>query len=124
MVDYRFYNANPLGRIESDCVCRAISRATRIPYRIVERKLWLIAQLFDCDMLCMCCYHHLLENVFGFVPKKANGKTVKELAEDFKNDILIIRIEGHLTMSEYGTVYDIWDCRDEVADTFWIVPQN
>lgn len=121
MADYKFYNANPLGRIEEDCVTRAISRATKLPYYLISEKLNLISRLFECEELCVCCYHHLLENVFGFKQRVANGMTVGELASKFKDDILLIRIQGHLTMAEYGVVYDIWDCRDEVADVFWIV---
>lgn len=121
MIDYRFYNANPLGNIEQDCVCRAISKATDIPYEIVEIKLEAIGELFECEELCVCCYHHLLEKVFGLKQKFANGKTVKEIAKEFDDCKVIIRIEGHLTCSLYGIVYDIWDCTDEIADVFWIV---
>lgn len=121
MVDYKFYNANPLGKIESDCVTRAISRATEIPYDEVLEKLHLVAALFECDALCVCCYHFLLEKVFGLTPKKANGKTVREVVEDYSNNTLLLRLEGHLTMAENGIVYDIWDCRDEPVDIFWIV---
>ena len=46
MTDYRFYNANPIGDIENDCVYRAISRATRLPYALIQHKLQLIADLF------------------------------------------------------------------------------
>lgn len=121
MVDYKFYNANPLKKIEQDCVTRAISRAVKLPYNVIKYKLHLIAELYECEKLCVCCYYHLLEKVFGLVTKNANKKTVKEIAEDYKNNIIIIRIDGHLTMAEYGVIYDIWDCRDEVADVFWIV---
>lgn len=121
MIDYRFYNANPLGNIEQDCVCRAISKATDIPYEIIEIKLEAIGELFECEKLCVCCYHHLLEKVFGLKQKFANGKTVKEIAKEFDDCKVIIRIEGHLTCSLYGIVYDIWDCTDEIADVFWIV---
>lgn len=121
MTDYKFYNANPLGELEQDCVCRAISTATNIDYRKIEHKLQLIGELFECEKLCVCCYHHLLEAVFGLKPKFANGKTVREVAKSYPNDILIIRIEGHLTMSDCGTVYDIWDCTQEPADIFWVV---
>lgn len=121
MVDYKFYNANPLGNIESDCVCRAISRAVKIPYRFIEKKLNLIGELFECDELCVCCYHHLLEKVFGLTPKYANGRKVKEIVKEYGNNIILLRLEGHLTMAENGVVYDLWDCRDEIADIFWIV---
>lgn len=121
MIDYKFYNANPLNKFEQDCVCRAISTATKIDYKKIKHKLQLIGELFECNALCVCCYHHLLEAVFGLKPKFANKKTVSEIAKSHPNNILIIRIEGHLTMSEYGTVFDIWDCTQEKADIFWIV---
>lgn len=121
MVDYKFYNANPLGEIEQDCVCRAISTCLDMPYKSIEQKLELIGEVFECDELCVCCYHHLLEKVFGLKQKFANGKTVGEVAQEFKNNRVIIRIDGHLTCSLYGIVYDIWDCTDEKADIFWIV---
>lgn len=121
MVDYHFYNVNPLNKIENDCVCRAISGATGIPYYKIQEKLNLIGKLFECDKLCVCCYHHLLEKVFGFIPKVANGKTVGQIAQEFSNNTLIIRIQGHLTMAKDGSIYDIWDCRDEPADVFWVV---
>ena len=121
MADFRFHNANPLGEIEQDCVCRAISRGLKLHYEDIEYKLELIGDLFECDSLCVCCYHHLLEKVFGLTQRFAGGKTVEQLSQEYKNDILLIRIQGHLTVSEYGVVYDLWDCREEIADVFWIV---
>lgn len=121
MLDYKFYNANPLGELEQDCVCRAISGATKIPYYSIKRKLELIGDLFECDKLCVCCYHHLLEKVFGLTPKFANGKSVREVAKEFKDKRVIIRIDGHLTCAINGTIYDIWDCTNEIADIFWVI---
>ena len=66
----------------------------------------------------------LLEQVFGLIPNDAQCRTVQEIVEEFPNDILLIRLNGHLTMAERGTVYDLWDCRDEIADIFWIIPYN
>lgn len=120
-IDYKFYNANPLGDIEQDCVCRAISKATEIPYRSIEEKLELIGELFECEKLCVCCYHHLLEKVFGLKQKFANGKTVKEIAKEFPENRVLIRISGHLTCAIFGVIFDIWDCTEETADIFWIV---
>ena len=71
MIDYRFYNANPVGDIENDCVCRAISRATKLDYNLIKHKLELIADLFECDELTACCYNHLLTNVFGLKQRVA-----------------------------------------------------
>lgn len=120
-MDYKFHNANPLGKIESDCVCRAISKATNIDYYKIEQKLKMVASLFECDKLCVYCYHHLLEKVFGLRPRFPINKTVGEVAKENKDKTLIIRVHGHLTMSENGIVYDIWDCTKEIVDMYWIV---
>lgn len=124
MVDYKFYNINPQQLIESDCVCRAISAALDIDYEIIKRKLYLIGELFECEQLSVCCYQHLLEQVFELVSHDAKGRTVYEIVKEYPTDILIIRMDGHLTMAACGVVYDLWDCREEIADIFWIVPSN
>jgi hypothetical protein len=118
---FQFRNVNPLGKFESDCVCRAIKDATGLEYYEVEEKLHLIAELFNCETLCVCCYRHLLENVFGLTPISAQGMTVHEIATAFSDKIVLIRLNGHLTVSKYGIIYDLWDCREEIADIFWIV---
>ena len=122
MADYVFYNANPEKLIESDCVCRAISNALGIDYKTIKRKLYHVGELFDCEQLAVSCYHHLLEHVYGLVTYDAAERTVRELVEQYPTKTLIIRMAGHLTMAAKGIVYDLWDCREEIADVFWIVP--
>ena len=122
MTDFFYYNANPDRKVEQDCVCRAISVASGIPYKAVNLLLKATADENDCDSLCVCCYHKLLENVLGYrviFPK--SRKTVADIAEEYKNNILIIRINGHLTSCIYGTCVDIWDCTKEKVDCFWII---
>lgn len=122
MQDFKFYNANPLGEIESDCVTRAISRALDLPYYSVLNKLYAIGELFECEELCVCCYNHLLEKFYGLERRFANGRTVGQIAKQFNNNKVLIRIQGHLTMAEFGTIFDLWDCTKEVADVFWVIP--
>ena len=117
MIRYQFYNANPYNEIEGDCVCRAISTGLNVPYGTIERQLELVSELYECDKLSVCCYRHLIEDVYGLTPRKANGLTVGEVAEKYN---AIIRIDGHLTCSIDGIVYDIWDCTKEIADLFWV----
>ena len=121
MGGFEFYNANPLNEIEGDCVYRAINTATGIPYYEIADKLKLVSQLYECDELCVCCYQHFLEDVLGLTRQYSEGEMVKEIAKDFPDDIVLIRTEGHLTMSAYGKIYDIWDCTEEIADVFWVV---
>ena len=116
-----YYNANPMGTIEPDCVVRAISTALGIEYYKVLEMLYNNSNYFNCDMLVKDCYKKIFDD-YGLIEfKPKTKKSVREVAEDFNDDILIIRIEGHLTTSLYGNIYDVWDCSDEIVDTFWIV---
>ena len=118
---YKYYNRNPWGQNEEDCVCRAISAALDIKYTAVDNLLTLVSDHHECDKLCVCCYHRLLEDVFGMRPVYCYGRTVGEVAEDHPGQKLLIRVEGHLTCSMYGVVIDTWDCTDEIVDCFWSV---
>ena len=122
MNDFYYYNINPTKNVEEDCVCRAISLASGISYNIIDKLLKLVSKSNQCDKLCVCCYHKLLEDIFGyrvkFVYKK---KTVGQIANEYKNNTLIVRINGHLTACVNGCCVDIWDCTNEKVDCFWIV---
>lgn len=119
-----YHNENPNGYKIPDCVIRAISLALDIPYYDVVRLLHLNAEEFQCDELCKVCYEKLLDYDFELPHYVGNGKTAKEIAEDFPNDILLLRMEGHLTCSMYGDIFDLFDCSDEIITDFWIVPKN
>lgn len=75
---------------------------------------------WDCDDLNVGCYEKILSEVCGKY-KSADGKKVKEVCELYPEDIVIIRIDGHLTCSINGVCYDIWNCTDELADIYWVV---
>lgn len=105
-----------------DCVCRAISTATDLHYDVVNNLLELTADKYDCDKLCICCYHNLLDDVLCYKRFDCDfNKTVKEVALSYPNNKLIIRVDAHLTCSVYGVILDIWDCSEELVDCFWIV---
>ena len=123
--DFVYHNENPYKIEEQDCVCRAISRALDIDYRTTNELLKMSADINNCDKLCVCCYHHLLENVFNLpVRYPKNWERVGDIAKNFPNNKVIIRIEGHLTMSENGVIYDLWDCSKRLVDCYWIVPNK
>lgn len=123
-VGYKYLNLNPNHENASDCVCRAISLGTNEDYEVIEQKLEMVAQLFECEKLCVCCYEHLLDYVYNF--KKIYLKetiTIEEFLEMNPIGIYIIRIDGHLTCAMNGTIYDSWNCKDKLADIVWIVYQ-
>lgn len=118
---YKYYNATPSGEHIGDCVIRAISVGTGIPYYNVIDKLYNITNYFNCDMLVKDCYSKLLDKYTDEKHKAYFKKTVKEIADEYKNAKVIMRIEGHLTVSRFNIIYDTWDTSNELVDTFWVI---
>lgn len=119
MAKFVYYNRNPNGTSENDCVTRAISLATNERYSTIRRKLFHSARLLNCEKLNVCCYYFLIESVFKGVPVNCTGLTVAEVADAYPNARLLVRIEGHLTCVIRNVCYDIWNCLDKDADLAW-----
>lgn len=117
---YKFLNRNPLNKKLPDCVCRAISLALRIPYGEVMEMLYDNGDCYNCDELTVNCYSKMLTDM-GLKSVDAGDRTVAELCSDYPDNIILARLEGHLTCCVNGDCYDIWDCTGEKADKFWIV---
>ncbi len=118
---FKYYNRNPNGYKIPDCVIRAISTAMQIDYYSVIKLLHKNAIMYGCDDLCVCCYEKLLDLDFELPHFFGNDRTVEEIADRFCNEILLIRIKGHLTTSMKGIIYDIWDCSKELVTDFWVI---
>ncbi len=119
---YFYYNRRPDGQHLQDCVCRAISTATGLNYEAIEKLLTLTAERYECEKLCVCCYHNLLEKLFNYpciICK--NKETVEDLSKKYPYHKVIIRVQGHLTCAIFGNILDIWDCSNEIVDCYWIV---
>ena len=122
MARYKFLNVNPLGNLEEDCVCRAISLALNENYYIIQEKLNLVGSLFDCVAICVCCYKFLLDEVYNLERiEEFSGMTIDEFAYHNPIGTYIIRIDGHLTCIIDGVINDIWDCRDKEIRLIWKV---
>lgn len=118
---FKYLNLNPLDKHEEDCVTRAISLASGYSYAEVQDKLYYISELLDCEKLCVCCYQHLLDDVFKYDRLPSRGRTVGEVARDYDDCVLLVRIDGHLTCVVYGVIRDLWDCSDRYADIIWLI---
>lgn len=122
MNNFDYTNTNPLSKHEEDCVIRAINYALDLDYYVVKNKLWLTAELHDCEELCVCCYEKLLQDVYHLKRLDCfKGKTIKEFCKNNPNGIFIIRVEGHLTCVDNGIIKDIWNCEKEKIDIVWQV---
>ena len=116
-----YHNENPNGYHIPDCVIRAITTATGMSYYDIVYYLKLNSMIFNCDELCVCCYEKLLDHDFKFEHFVGNGNTASDIAYDFCDDIILLRMDGHLSVSMYGNIHDIWDCSNEIVTDFWIV---
>lgn len=119
MSRFKYLNVNPQKLTIEDCVARAITLASGLPYEEVWRKLWLTAELYECDTLCKFCYSNFITNVLKYKEVNCHNMTVGEFADRHPFGTYLVRIEGHLSTIINGCVYDIWDCRDALCDTVW-----
>nr|DAE47533.1 MAG TPA: hypothetical protein [Caudoviricetes sp.] len=120
MARFRYYNRNPKGLTrQNDCVCRAISTATDLPYEVVLANLRKTAELFECDRYLMCCYKTYLQRVLNATPVYCHNISVGEFADTHPFGRFVVRTYGHLTTVINDTVLDIFDCRNEQATNAW-----
>lgn len=121
--NYEYFDVTPYGEDnEFNCVIRAITLGTQLPYRTVKNLLKLNGKANHCDYLTEECYRHLLEDVFCYKRYECDYKySVQEIADIYSDCIVLMRVPHHLTISIYGIPTDIFDCTQEKIDCYWIV---
>ena len=131
---FTYYNANPRNRITTDCVVRAISTATEIPYNQVVMEL--------AELQCKTGYDDgdrktvdLYLKQKGFLKHKQPRKpdntkyTGKEFCKALQSDYgyvigkdirIVANIGGHHIVAIVdGKVHDIWDSTCKTIGNFW-----
>jgi hypothetical protein len=137
---FRFFNANPKGRITGDCRIRAICTATKVDYNKVVMDLAEIQCETGYDQCTNQGIDILLER-YGWEkqrqPRKANGTkyTGKEFCKLLNKsggfgDGIVANIGGHHEVAIMSTdpndpqenwkVFDIWDSTDGSIGNYWI----
>lgn len=111
MAGYKYLNVNSQTLIEPDCVCRAITLATGIPYDEVKEKLWLVGELLECEPTCLYCYRFLIEDVYKITPIPSEELYPAEFADKYPEGTYMVRMEGHILTIIDGVCYDIFDSR-------------
>ena len=116
---YNYYNANPLGLYEDDCVIRAISCATGRSWDSVYDELSDLAQAKGTLLDKKDFVRGYLDKHF----KKVYNPPYKvyQVAEMFKNDIVICALFNHLTCLKFGRLLDTFDCSNRVVEDVWLV---
>ena len=128
---FHFENCNPKNRITTDCVVRAIAKATAPS---IAKDAWQIIYEDLCNESIETgfsfndtkCYGKYLEKT-GFkaypqLRKSDNTKmTLKEFIELHPTGTWLVNMPSHLTVVINGINYDIWDCTksDKRVEMYW-----
>lgn len=116
---YDYYNANPLGLYEDDCVIRAISCATGRSWDSVYDELSDEAQakgtLLDKKDFVRGYLDAHFRRIYNSPYK------VYQVAQNFKNNIVICALFNHLVCVKYGRVLDTFDSSNRVVEDVWVV---
>ena len=116
---YKYYNANAVNRYTDDCVIRAISCATNKSWDYVYDYLSDIAQyegtLFDKRDFVI----NYLDRTYKRLPYIKGS--VGEISAMFPDNTLLITMNGHITCSKNGVIYDTFDCRNRNVENVWLV---
>ena len=116
---YKFYNANAVNKYEDDCVIRSISCATNKSWDYVYDYLSDIAQYEGTLLDKRDFVIDYLDRTYQRIDvPKGNVGYISSL---FPNNIILITMNGHITCSKYGIIYDTFDCRDRQVEYVWIV---
>ena len=124
---FHYYNANPKNRITSDCVVRALTAATKIPYNEVVLELAKI----QCSTGYDCSENRVIDKFLtshGFVknhqPRKFDNTkyTGKEFCRSIQglDETIVANIGGnHLVAILDDKIHDIWDSSDGCIGIYW-----
>lgn len=125
---FTYENVNPKNRITSDCIVRAICRATDTEYEVVIERICDISTKYSiglCDKKMvekyMLNYPHV--HKYKQIRKPDNTKiTGKEFCDRFPVGRYVISIGGHhFSCVIDGKIHDIWDCSDKTVGNYWEV---
>lgn len=97
---YKYYNANPLGKIQSDCFLRALSCATSKSWDFIYEKISDIAQSQGTMMDDRNFILNYLDRKYQRVPFK-KGMRVNEVAKKYDDYIVLITMKGHIVCAKY-----------------------
>lgn len=119
-MSYRYLNNNARGKFQNDCTVRAIACATGKSWNETYEHLSDIAQYEGTMMDDRDFIREYLDYKYKRLPRIRNI-TVGELSDKYKNNIILITMNGHITCSKYGVIYDSFDPRHKLAEDAWVV---
>ena len=115
---YEYYNENPIGALEDDCVVRALSCATNRSWDEIYDELSNLAQYNRTMMDNKNFVRWYLDTHFTRISNPPYK--VKDVAEKYKNNIVLCTMNGHITCIK-GKIYDTFDPSNRIVEDVWLV---
>ena len=110
---YKYYNANPLGRLVNDCSVRAISLATRTSWDETYAKLAHFAREQGITFSEVEFINDYLEDQYPcFQPRNEKVDTLREFLDLKLPGRWLVTMSGHITCVIDGVCYDTFDPSD------------
>lgn len=124
---FRYFNNNPKGLHQSDCIVRAISNVLLQDYCYVCRELAnLQCDTGLADVALIDKYMQLNDHIKMLKPHHSDGRSYKG-SEFVKSTytcghrrILANIGRGHITSIVDGKIEDTWDCSNNIIGNYWI----
>lgn len=116
---YDFYNANPLGLYEDDCVIRSISCAINKSWDEVYDELSDLAQEKGTLLDKKSFVRWYLDTHFKRVPNPPYK--VYQVAYKFRNHIVLCTQNSHICCIKFGRILDTFDPSDRLVEDVWVV---
>lgn len=123
---YKFLNVHPDGKIVSDCVKRAITKAANMDYHQVQLELNRYKKITGAKAF------NDNTNWKPYVEKVLKGKKLsfpaepgkprmngERFCEAYPTGRYILRMAGHLSCCVDGVLYDTWDCSSKCVYNAW-----
>lgn len=117
---YKYYNANVNGNFVNDCVIRAISIAENKSWTETYDELSRIAKTNGILLDDVNFVETLLDYRYFRVPTYKN-ESVGDFILKHPKGTYLITMNGHITVSINGTIYDTFDCRKRILKDVWEV---
>lgn len=129
MLNYFYKNVNPKGKETADCVTRALTLATELPYEDIV-KLQMQYSLETGESFANKVVYEKILSEYGYVkqkqPKHRDGTMycIEHMDELLTDDQLsggvFVSVNGHVSFIKGKYYYDIWDCGDCCVRSYYL----
>ena len=123
MRNWRLYNPSPTGRQVGDCAGRALSKALNMDWERAYAELAVMGFTMG-DMPSSNAVINAVLKQYGFrkqvIPNTCpDCYTIMDFANDHPVGMYVVGTGNHIVAVENGTIFDSWDCSNEIAIFYW-----